>query len=156
MRIALVEECVLTHVIGQAEAFLDGGECEGVGRRDQGREFVLWHGAEDDRFDAEFGGALLPAGSVVAVVEQGLAAGDDEPMVRVVGVEQGVCVEEVDRALPGFDAADGQHVAAEPFAPVVLSGPVLGRGGEAFVCHAVGDHPRRDTPAVDKFGGDGR
>ena len=74
-------------------------------------------GAEDHRLDAEFGGAGLPRGAVVAVVEERLAAGDDQPHVGTVRAQQRVRLEQVQRALAGLDAADGQHVAAEPGLP---------------------------------------
>lgn len=80
---------------GQAEALLERGEGKGVGGRDERREFVVGDRSEDDRVDAEFSGPHLPVGAVVAVVEEGLPARDHQPHVRVLGVQEGVRLYEV-------------------------------------------------------------
>ena len=65
---------------GQAEALLGGRERERRGRGDQRRQLGVGHRRRaPPASHAQFGGARVPPGAVVAVVEQGLPAGDDEP-----------------------------------------------------------------------------
>lgn len=54
---------------GQTEAFLEGGEGEGCRGAHQGRQFVVGHRPEHDRFDTEFEGSRLPAGGVNGLAE---------------------------------------------------------------------------------------
>ena len=80
---------------GETEALVGGREGEGVGVGDKRGQVVVGNRAEDHRLHAELRGAGLEPLPVVPVVEESLAAGNDQAYIRVVYVQQRVRLQEV-------------------------------------------------------------
>lgn len=80
---------------GKTETLLERRKREHVRRRDQRRQLVLAHLPQHHRFYGEFGGPRLPVRPVVAVVEERLAARDDQADVGTNGAQEGVGLQEV-------------------------------------------------------------
>ena len=94
---------------GEAEALLGRREGEDVGLGHQGRQPLVVDRTEHERLDAPRRAGRVERGPVVAVVEQGLAARDHQADRSAPGREQAHRLDQVEGALAGLDAPDGEH-----------------------------------------------
>ena len=94
------------------------GKAKHVGLGHQGRQRVVVDRTEHERFDAARRAGRVERGPVVAVVEQRLAAGDHEAdPAAPVAPTQAHGLDQVEGALAGLDAADGEHDRVRADAP---------------------------------------
>lgn len=136
----------------QSEPLLGGEERNQRGSGDECGQRVVGDRAEDDGPDAQFGCARVESSPVLAVVEEGFTAREDEAQLGVVAAEQRESLQQIDTALARFDATQRQNVGTEASLPAATGGRCGDRiacgGVESVVLDAVGDQTgRRFQPA---------